>query len=49
MAKSYENLNLGKAKKKKILRSAMQEEIEKEAFADRPETAGDYQIPEIFR
>ena len=46
MAKSYGELESWKGKKEEDIRSAMQEEIEKEAFADRPETAGHYQIPE---
>ena len=46
MAKSYSELESWKGKKEEDIRSAMQEEIEKEAFADRPATAGDYQVPE---
>ena len=46
MAKSYSELESWKGKKEEDIRSAMQEEIEKEAFADRPASAGEYQIPE---
>lgn len=46
MAKSYGELESWKGKKEEDIRSAMQEEIEKEAFSDRPATAGDYQVPE---
>ena len=46
MAKSYGELESWKGKKEEDIRSALQEEIEKEAFADRPASAGEYQIPE---
>ena len=46
MAKSYGELESWKGKKEEDIRSAMEEEIEKEDFADRPASAGEYQIPE---
>lgn len=46
LAKSYNELSQKLGTKDEDLRNAIIEEIQKEAFADRPDSAGDYQMPE---
>ena len=46
LAKSYTELSTKLGAKDEEIRNAIIEEIQSEAFADRPETAGDYQMPE---
>lgn len=46
LAKAYKELESKLGAKDDDLRKAIIEEIQAEAFADRPETAGDYQLPE---
>lgn len=46
LAKSYTELQSKLGAKDDDIRQSIIEEIQKEAFADRPETAGDYQMPE---
>ena len=46
MAKSYGELESWKGKKEEDIRTAIHSEIEKEAFANRPASAGEYQIPD---
>lgn len=46
LAKSYTELSTKLGAKDEEIRNSIIEEIQSEAFADRPETAGDYQMPE---
>lgn len=46
LAKAYKELESKLGGKEEDLRSQLMEEIKTEAFADRPETSGDYQLPE---
>jgi hypothetical protein len=46
LAKSYTELSQKLGGKEEDIRSALMEEIQKEAFSERPESAGDYQLPE---
>ena len=46
LAKSYTELQSKLGAKDEDIRNSIIEEIQKEAFADRPESAGDYQMPE---
>ena len=46
LAKSYTELQSKLGAKDEEIRNAIIEEIQNEAFADRPESAGDYQMPE---
>jgi len=46
LAKSYNELQSKLGAKDEDLRKSILEEIQNEAFADRPESAGDYQMPE---
>lgn len=46
LAKSYSELQSKLGAKDDDIRQSIIEEIQKEAFADRPETAGDYQMPD---
>lgn len=46
LAKSYNELQSKLGTKEEDIRKAVMEEIQNEAFADRPEKAGDYQMPE---
>ncbi len=46
MAKSYGELESWKGKKEADIKASIQEELQKEVFADRPASAGEYQIPE---
>ena len=48
MAKSYSELESWKGKKEEDIRSGLLQELETEAYANRPASAGDYQIPEIL-
>tara|TARA_B100001564_G_C20547187_1_gene627190 strand:+ start:164 stop:895 length:732 start_codon:yes stop_codon:yes gene_type:complete len=48
MAKSYGELESWKGKKEEDIRTAIHSELEKEAFAHRPASAGEYQIPEVL-
>jgi hypothetical protein len=47
LAKAYKELESKLGGKDEEIRESLLEEIKAEAFADRPETAGDYQLPEI--
>ncbi len=46
LAKAYKELESKLGTKEEDIRSKLIEEIQSEAFSDRPETAGDYQLPE---
>jgi len=48
LAKSYNELSQKLGSKDEDIRNQLIEEIQAEAFADRPETAGDYQLPDII-
>lgn len=47
LAKSYTELSQKLGNKEEDIRKSVIEEIQKEAFSERPESAGDYQLPEI--
>lgn len=46
LAKAYKSLESKIGAKEEDLRNQIMEEINNQAYADRPETAGDYQLPE---
>ena len=46
LAKSYTELSQKLGGKEEDMRNSIIEEIQKEAFSDRPESSGDYQLPE---
>lgn len=46
LAKAYKELESKLGAKDEDIRNSIIEEIQKEAFADRPDSAGDYQMPE---
>jgi len=46
LAKSYTELSQKLGSKEEDIRNAIMEEIQNEAFSGRPETAGDYQLPD---
>jgi len=46
LAKGYQELQAKFGQKEETLRESIMEEIQREAFSDRPETQGDYQLPE---
>ena len=46
LAKAYDSLSQKLGTKEEEIRNALIEEIQQEAFADRPESAGDYQLPD---
>ena len=46
LANAYSSLESKLGQKEEDYRTAFMEEIEKEAYANRPETVGDYQLPE---
>ena len=48
MAKSYSELESWKGKKEEDIKANVLQELETEAYANRPVSAGDYQIPEIL-
>jgi hypothetical protein len=48
MAKSYGELSTKIGQKEEDIRKTLTEELETEAFSQRPASAGDYQIPEIL-
>jgi len=48
LVNSYTNLEGKLGQKEEDIRAAVQQEIEQERFGNRPETAGDYQLPEII-
>ena len=48
LAKAYKELESKLGTKEEDIRSKLMEEIQSEAFSDRPETAGDYQLPETI-
>tara|TARA_R100001463_G_scaffold75376_1_gene129363 strand:+ start:83 stop:820 length:738 start_codon:yes stop_codon:yes gene_type:complete len=48
MAKSYSELESWKGKKEEDIKANVLQELETEAYANRPASAGDYQIPEIL-
>ena len=47
LAKAYKELESKLGTKEEDIRSKLIEEIQTEAFSERPESAGDYQLPEI--
>ena len=47
LAKAYKELESKLGGKEEDIRSKLLEEIQTEAFSDRPESAGDYQLPDI--
>ncbi len=47
LAKAYKELESKLGAKDEEIRNQILEEIQSEAFSDRPEKAGDYQLPEI--
>lgn len=46
LAKAYKELESKLGTKEEDIRNKIMEEIQSEAFSDRPESAGDYQLPE---
>ena len=48
LQKSYDELSAKLGKKEDDLRNTLLQELETEAYANRPASAGDYQIPEIL-
>ena len=48
LQKSYDELSAKLGKKEEDLRNTLLQELETEAYANRPASAGDYQIPEIL-
>jgi len=46
LAKAYKELESKLGTKEEDIRSRIMEEIQSQAFSDRPESAGDYQLPE---
>ena len=48
LAKSYNELSQKLGSKDEDIRNQLIEEIQAEAFADRPETAGDYQLQRLL-
>lgn len=46
LAKAYKALESKLGSKEEDMRSAIMEELQKEAYGDRPESAGDYQLPD---
>ena len=48
LAKAYKELESKLGTKDEDIRNQVLKEIETESFKDRPETAGDYQLPEYF-
>jgi hypothetical protein len=48
MAKSYGELSTKIGQKEEDLKKTITDQLEQEAFSQRPETAGDYQIPEVL-
>src|SRR6056300_1544635 len=47
LAKAYKELESKLGTKEEDLRAKFMEEIQSEAFKDRPESAGDYQLPDF--
>jgi len=47
LAKAYKELESKLGGKEEDIRNKLLEEIQAEAFGDRPETAGDYQLPDV--
>lgn len=48
LAKSYTELSQKLGNKEEDIRNSIMEEIQQEAFSDRPESSGDYQLPDII-
>ena len=48
LAKAYKELESKLGGKEEDIKNKLLEEIQAEAFGDRPETAGDYQLPDII-
>ena len=48
MAKSYSEIESWKGKKEEDIKAGLLQELETEAYSNRPATSGDYQIPEIL-
>jgi hypothetical protein len=47
LAKAYKELESKLGTKEEDIRNKLLEEIQTEAFGDRPDSAGDYQLPDI--
>ena len=47
LAKSYDELSKKLGTKEEDMRNSILEEIQSQAFSDRPDSAGDYQLPDI--
>jgi len=47
LAKSYDELSKKLGTKEEDMRKSILEEIQSQAFSDRPDSAGDYQLPDI--
>ena len=48
MAKSYSEMESWKGKKTEDIKAEVLQELETEAYSNRPATSGDYQIPEVL-
>jgi len=48
MAKSYSEIESWKGKKEEDIKAGLLQELETEAYSNRPSTSGDYQIPEVL-
>ena len=48
MAKSYSELESWKGKKEEDIKNGLLQELETEAYSNRPASAGDYKVPEIL-
>ena len=48
MAKSYSEIESWKGKKEEDIKAGLMQELETEAYSNRPATSGDYQIPEVL-
>ena len=48
MAKSYSEIESWKGKKEEDIKAGLLQELETEAYSNRPASSGDYQIPEVL-
>ena len=48
MTKSYSEMESWKGKKEEDIKAGLMQELETEAYSNRPATSGDYQIPEVL-
>ena len=48
LLESYSNLEKKQSQKEEDLKKSWEEELQQQAFADRPENAGDYELPETI-